>query len=144
MKVKNSAIWQAGLIGAVLATVLNLVVLAIGSAAGVSFLATTMGQAVNVLAVVVTSLLAMVAGTALAVLLNRWGRLRVAQVVGGVVAVVSTGAIFTAGFDASAALLLAVMHLLTGAVYVGALQRARGVTSTGSGQAEAATEAARS
>ncbi len=128
MKVDARSIWVAGAFGTVIALAANLAVYLVGAVAGVSFVSTagsTAGQTINAVPITVMTVLWMLIGIGFAVLLNRWGRLRTAQIVGAVFAVLSIGLLLPAGFDAGSAMLLAVMHLVTGAVFVLALERAR-------------------
>jgi hypothetical protein len=127
MKVDARSIWAAGGFATVVALAANLVVYLVGRLAGVGFVATTgalAGQPITAVQVTIMSVLPTIVGIAFAVLLNRWGRLRTAQIVGAAFAVLSVGLIIPAGFDAASAIFLGVLHLLTGAVYVLGLQRA--------------------
>ncbi len=121
-------LWRAGLVAALGAAVANLVVYLIGRAAGVGFSLEMGGSVTQVGAaqVLLLSIVSIVVGTALAALLARRGadRLRWAQAVGAAVAVLSAVGPLSAAAGATG-ILLAAMHLITGASYVLALQAVR-------------------
>jgi len=136
-------IWRAGLVGAAAAAMVNLLVLVIGRLAGVDFSLVTNGgpTQVSVTAVLLMTLVTFALGTALAVLLARGGahRLRWAQLAGAAFAVLTAGAPLSFTGGSTTGVLLALMHLVTGASYVLALQavRSRAATTAGSPSATA-------
>lgn len=134
-------IWQAGLIGAAAAAVVNLLVLAIGRLAGVDFTLALNGSPtqVGLAAVLLITLTTSLLGTLLAVLLARGGahRLRWAQLAGSAIAVLSAVGPLSITSGSTAGALLAVMHLVTGASYVLAVQAVRSSAATEGGQLQA-------
>ena len=114
---------RAAAIGAVVAAVANVAIWAVGRAADVSFLVTPVGSAtateIGVGMVVATTLVAFAAGMGLFALAarrsGRWARAVVGT--GVVVAVVSAAGPLSTAADTSTGVLLAAMHLLTGAVF---------------------------
>lgn len=125
-------IWQAGLAAALVAAVANLVVYLIGRAADVEFTLTPGGSVtqIGVVHVLLMSIVSVLLGTMLAVVLARGGvhRLRWAQAAGAAIAVLSAIAPLSGGWPAG--VLLASMHLITGASYVLALQAVRRRSAT--------------
>lgn len=122
-------IWRAGVAGAVVAAAVNLVIFTIGRLADVDFTLVLNGSTsqVGAATVLLLSFGSVLAGTVLAALLARGGahRLRWAQLAGAAIAVLTAvGPLSITGGTASG-VLLASMHLVTGAVYVLALQLAR-------------------
>jgi hypothetical protein len=118
-------------IGAVAATAANAAVWAAGRAADVSFLVTPFGGTattqVGIVAIVLTTFIAFAAGTGLFALAarrsDRWARAVLAA--GVLFAIVSTGGPLSTAEDTSTGLLLAAMHLLTGAAFAVTASRAR-------------------
>jgi hypothetical protein len=129
-----------GAIGAALATAVNVAIYGIGRAAGIAYVVTATSR-VRVPDVVILSLVSFAVGlaaAAVAVRIDRRG-LRVLQVVGAVLAVVSTWGDFSIDGTRSATLTLALMHLVVGIAYVATLEvvRSRAQRSTPSSLAEA-------
>jgi hypothetical protein len=110
-------------IGAVAATAANAAVWAAGRAAEVGFLVIPVGGTattqVGIVAIVLTTLVTFAAGTGMFALAarrsDRWARAVLAA--GVLFAVVSTAGPLSTAEDASTGLLLAAMHLLTGAAF---------------------------
>lgn len=121
--------WQAVLGGAVIATVVNLIVLFIGDAAGASLVLELNGKPDEVGAgdVIFMSIAALVLGVTAAVLLARWKPvfLRVGQVVGGAGAVITAIGPLTQETDGGTAATLATMHMLVGIAAVAVLEAIR-------------------
>lgn len=121
--------WQAIGIGAVAATVINLVVLAIGNAAGASFVYVDAGATGQVTAgsVIMSSTLPLIIGTGLAAVIARWwpGVIRVAQVVGAGLALVTIAGVLTMQTDGGTQVALSVMHFVIAPVVVGVLEAGR-------------------
>jgi hypothetical protein len=110
---------------AVAAIVVNELVMLVGRAAGASFVLDDRGTPHVVTAVdVVVATWPMVVGTALGILLARWRTwfLRVAQVVGGGLALLSVAGPLLAVTDSGTRLALAFMHVVVGAAAVLALE----------------------
>lgn len=125
----TASAWRAGMLTAVLAVVLALVVLGVALLAGADMKVQPSGgresMAVGVVPVVVTVLLAVTLGTALLAVLSRrgakwWRTLAVAGLVIGVVSVVIP---LTATADVGTKLALAAMHVVAGAVWYVVLTR---------------------
>jgi hypothetical protein len=118
-----------GAAGAVAATVANAVIFGLGRAAGVDYLVKrgADGMSVHITDVASLSLMAFAVGLIAAAVSVRWGRpsLRSLQVLGAVLAVVSTYSDFTIEGAASATVTLAVMHLVVGVAYIASLQSVR-------------------
>jgi hypothetical protein len=124
-----------GGIGAAATALTNAVIFGVGRAAGVEYVITTTSkgaQSVHLADVSSLSLISFAIGVAAAVVATWWKRpsLRALQVVGGIVAVVSTYGDFTIDGRAAATALLASMHIVAGAVYIASLQIVRSSTST--------------
>lgn len=121
--------WQAIAAGAVAATVVNLVILLIGWAAGASFVVLDAGKPHEVTAwsVVSASVFPLILGTGLAALLARWwpGFLRVAQVIGGALALLTVAGPMMSDTDGATRLALAMMHVVLGAAVVASLELMR-------------------
>lgn len=128
---RSRSLRREAAIGAVAATAANVAVWAAGRAADVSFLVTPVGAKaptqVGIVLVVLTTLVAFAVGTGLFALAarrsDRWARAVVAT--GVLVAVVSAGGPLSTAEDTSTGVLLAAMHLLTGAAFAITASRAR-------------------
>jgi hypothetical protein len=119
-----------GAAGAVTATVVNSVIYAAGRAADVAYLVqvTSSGpQSVQLKDVVSLSLMSFAVGIIAAAVATKLRRpsLRTMQIIGAVLAVVSTWGDFTIEGDVAAKATLAVMHLVVGAAYIAVLQVVR-------------------
>jgi Family of unknown function (DUF6069) len=128
---RSRSLRREAAIGAVAATAANVAVWAAGRAADVSFLVTPLaGEAatqVGIVPVVLTTLIAFAVGMGLFALAARRSdrRARAVLAAGVLVAVVSTGGPLSAAEDTSTGMLLAAMHLLTGAAFAITASRAR-------------------
>jgi hypothetical protein len=128
---RSGSLRHEAAIGAVAATAANVAVWAAGRAADVSFLVTPLADKaatpIGIVPVVLTTLITFAVGTGLFVLAarrsDRWARTILAA--GVLVAVVSTGGPLSAAEDTSTGVLLAAMHLLTGAAFAITASRAR-------------------
>jgi hypothetical protein len=113
-------------IGALVATVANVAVWVGGRAADVGFLVSPLVgppvMQVGVVSVVLTTLLAFAAGWAVLLLAARRSRrwVRVVMAAAAVVAVVSTAGPLSTALDTATGVLLATMHLITGAAFLAA------------------------
>jgi hypothetical protein len=129
----SSGLFVVGAAGAAVATTVNVAIYGIGRAAGVAYVVSATSR-VRVPDVVLLSLGAFAVGLIAAAFAIRWGRrgLRALQVVGAVLAVVSTWGDFSIDGTASATATLALMHLVVGVAYVASLEivRSRGQWST--------------
>ncbi len=118
--------WQAIAAAAVVATIVNLLILLIGRAAGASFeLVDGAGlHAVTAVGVITSSAVPLVIGTLLATLLGLWrpGFIRAAQVVGGGLALLSVAGPMMADTDTGTQLALAAMHVIVGVAVVLSLE----------------------
>jgi hypothetical protein len=134
MKASTRSILGAGLVGAAVAGVLSLVVFALAKAGDVSFGFVQFGRQAEVGygMVALNAIGAVVIGAALAALLGT-RRLRLMQIVGAAVAVLSTVGPLSLTGAASGKAVLVALHLLTGLVFVAALEvaRRRSVTDVG-------------
>ncbi|MGH3903041.1 MAG: DUF6069 family protein [Pseudonocardiaceae bacterium] len=114
--------WQAIAAAAVAATVVNLLILLIGRAAGASFEYVDGAglHAVTVSGVITSSAVPLVIGTVLATLLGLWwpGFIRVAQVVGGGLALLTVAGPMMADTGTGTQLALAAMHVIVGVAVV--------------------------
>ena len=121
--------WQASAAGAVAAAVGNLVIFLIGLAAGASFVVMDRGELHQVTAgeVIVATVPPLVVGTVLAALLARWwpGVLRLAQVIGGTLALLTAAGPIMADTDGGTRLALALMHVVLGVAVVLSLEALR-------------------
>ncbi|MFA3878629.1 DUF6069 family protein [Streptomyces sp. MMCC 100] len=121
--------WQAVVGGAAIAAVVNLIVLFIGDAAGASLVLELNGKPDEIGAsdVIFMSVAAPVLGITAAVLLARWkpAFLRVGQIAGGAVAVLTAIGPLTQETDGQTAATLIAMHLIVGIVAVAALEAIR-------------------
>lgn len=127
--------WQAIVAAAAGATVVNLLILLIGRAAGASFelIDGAALHAVTVGGVITSSAVPLVIGTVLATLLGLWwpGFLRLAQVVGGGLALASVAGPLMADTDTATRLALAAMHVVVGVAVVLSLEAIRRRARTG-------------
>ena len=114
--------WQAIATAAVAVTVVNRLILLIGRAAGASFEYVDGGAVhqVTVGGVITSSTVPLVIGTLLATLLGLWWPvfIRVAQVVGGGLALLTVAGPLMADTDTGTQLALAAMHVLVGVAVV--------------------------
>jgi len=144
MKASTKTILGTGLAGAVVAGVLSLVVFALAKAAGVSFEVTQFGQEseVSYAMAALNAAVAVLIGTVLTALLGA-RRLRLMQIIGAVIAVLSIASPLSAAEEASGKVVLAALHLLTGLVFVAALEVARRrIVATGDAAAASDQEVA--
>ncbi len=121
--------WQAIAGGAMTAALCNLVILFIGRATGASFAYLDRGALHEVTAwgVIVAAVLPLVAGTGLAALLARWwfGVIRLAQVIGGGLALLTVAGPVIADTDGATRLALALMHVVVAMAVVVTLEAIR-------------------
>ncbi|WP_017615910.1 DUF6069 family protein [Nocardiopsis salina] len=122
--------WQAVLFGAGAATVLNLLVWGAAQASGATLALVEPGEPDYVIqagSVVSSSIAPMVLGIVLASVIARWwtGVLRLAQVLGALMAVGTLWSVFAYGADAATITSLTLMHLISGTVVVLALEGLR-------------------
>lgn len=121
--------WQAIAAGAATAAVANLAILLIGWAAGASFVVMDAGNPHEVTArsVVVAGVVPLVLGTGLAALLARWwpGAIRVAQVIGGALALLTVAGPVMSDTDGATRFALAMMHVVLGVAVVVTLESMR-------------------
>ncbi|MFI6171266.1 DUF6069 family protein [Nocardia sp. NPDC051052] len=113
----------------VVAVAVNLVVWLLGEAAGGSFEVVDKGvtTAVGAGGVIVSSGVPLLIGMTLAALVSYFwaGALRVAQIVGAVLAIATIGLTVAAPFDAATTVALSVMHLVLAPVLVAGLEAMR-------------------
>lgn len=124
---KRDSVWRRGLGATAVAASVNTGIYLAGMAADVPFLVRFAPDApfqeVSLGHVIFSSILSLGIGSALAVLLVRWGRgLTRLQVLGGLVAVLSVGAPLSAGTTTDTQLVLASMHIVAGGVFILGLQ----------------------
>jgi hypothetical protein len=118
-------------IGALAATVANVALWLGGRAADVDFRVSPLVgppvMQVGVVSVVLTTLLAFAAGWAVLTLAARRSRqlVRVVMAAAAVIAVVSTAGPLSTALDTATGVLLAAMHLITGAAFLAAAARVR-------------------
>ena len=118
-------------IGALAATVANVALWVGGRAADVGFLVSPLFgppvMHVEVVSVVLTTLLAFAAGWAVLTLAARRSRqlVRVVMAAAAVIAVVSTAGPLSTSLDTATGVLLAAMHLITGAAFLAAAATVR-------------------
>lgn len=121
--------WQASASGAVAATVANLLIFLIGLAAGASFVMVDRGNLHEITAggIIVATVPPLVVGAVLAALLARWlpGVIRLAQVIGGALALLTAAGPLTADTDGETRLALALMHVVVGVAVVLSLEALR-------------------
>jgi hypothetical protein len=126
----RSTRWVAA-IGALVATVANVALWVGGRAADVGFLVSPLVgppvMQVGVVSVVLTTLLAFAAGWAVLTLAARRSRqlVRVVMAAAAVIAVVSTAGPLSTALDTATGVLLAAMHLITGAAFLAAAATVR-------------------
>ncbi|MDV6012491.1 hypothetical protein F8178_08385 [Haloechinothrix sp. LS1_15] len=114
--------WQAILGGVAIAVLANLGVLAIGLAAGASFVYVDEGttNTVSEVDVILSSAIPLTAGTLLAALVARWWPvvLRLAQIVGAGLALATIAGALAAETDSGTRIALAAMHVVIAVVVV--------------------------
>jgi hypothetical protein len=119
--VQSRSLLQGSAAGATAATLVNAALWTGGRAVGVSFMVSSafMTQ-VGIVAVVLTTLLAFAVGSGLLALAARRSRrwVRAVLIAAALVAVVSAGAPMSAAQDTATGVLLATMHLVTGAAFL--------------------------
>lgn len=121
--------WRAIGIGAIVATVANLLVLAVASAAGASLTyidAGATGQ-VDATSVILSSAVPLIVGVALAAVIARWWRgvIRLAQVLGAGLALGTIPPLLSMDTDGGTQAALAVMHLIMAPIVVAVLEAGR-------------------
>ncbi|MGP3683377.1 DUF6069 family protein [Streptomyces sp. IBSNAI002] len=118
--------WKALVTGAVGAVVVNLIVLAVAKLAGASLIVVDSGQEhpITVGGVISASVIPLVVGMGAALLLAQWKPvfLRIAQYVGGGLALLSVAGPLSSSADGGTVAALALMHLTLGVAVVAALQ----------------------
>jgi len=121
--------WQAIVAGAVAATAANLVIFFIGLAAGGSFTFLDRGalHEINAWGVIMATVPPLVVGTGLAALLARWwfGVLRLAQIIGGGLALLTAAGPLMTDADGATRLSLALMHVTLAVAVVVTLEAIR-------------------
>ena len=121
--------WQASLFGAVTATVINLAIWGVAALGGAALALLDDGgnYPIELGSVVFSSAVPMVLGIVLAAVIAHWwtGVIRVAQVVGALLAVGTLWSVFAYSIDAGTTVALTAMHLVSGAVVVLALEGLR-------------------
>jgi Family of unknown function (DUF6069) len=119
--VRSRSLLQGLAVGAAAATLINAALWAGGRAADVSFAVSSpfMTQ-VGIVSIVLTTLLAFAVGSGLLALAVRRSRrwVRAVLIAAAVFAVVSAGAPLSAAHDTATGVLLATMHLVTGAAFL--------------------------
>ena len=114
---------------AAVAVVLNLIVWAIGAAAGGSFIMTDQGKASSVApgGVIMMSAVPLLIGLTVAVLVSyKWtGVLRIAAVVGSVLSLATIALTVSTDFDTASTIALSVMHVVLVPIMVIALEGVR-------------------
>ncbi|MGQ0717257.1 MAG: DUF6069 family protein [Pseudonocardiales bacterium] len=127
--------WQAIAAGAVAAAVVNLVIFFIGGAAGASFAFLDRGTLHEITAwgVITATVPPLVIGTGLATLLARWwfGVIRLAQVIGGGLALLTVAGPLMTDADGATRLTLALMHVVLAVAVVVTLEAIRRRTKAG-------------
>jgi hypothetical protein len=124
----DSSIWRTGLVAAAVAAAVNLALFVVGRATDVSFAVPAFQpdagrMRISAIQVVVTSIAPLLVGTAIAAFAAARGRLRAAQIAGGLFALVSLGAPLSLEAATATKLSLAMMHVIVGTAFVLALQR---------------------
>lgn len=126
--------WQAITAGAVAAAVGNLVIFFVGGAAGASFAFLDRGtlHEIGTWEVVTSTVPPLVAGTGLATLLARWWprMIRLAQVIGGGLALLTVAGPLTTDADGATRVALALMHVVVAVAVVVTLEAIRRRTKT--------------
>lgn len=121
--------WQASAAGAVAATVVNLVILYLGRAAGASFVVVDGANLheVATTGVIIATVPPLVVGTVLAALLAQWRLwvIRLAQVVGAGLALLTVAGPLMADTDGGTRLALALMHVVLAVAVVLSLAAVR-------------------
>ncbi|MFD4870196.1 DUF6069 family protein [Streptomyces sp. NPDC058412] len=118
--------WKALATGAAGAAVVNLIVLAVAKLAGASLVVVDGGEehAITVGGVIGASVVPLLIGTGAALLLALWKPvfLRIAQFVGGGLALLSVAGPLPSGADGGTVVALALMHITLGVAVVAALE----------------------
>ncbi|MGX1885724.1 DUF6069 family protein [Streptomyces sp. NPDC055287] len=118
--------WKALVTGAVCAVVVNLIVLAVAKLADASLIIVNSGEEHPIAAVGVigASAVPLVVGTGAALLLSLWKPvfLRIAQYVGGGLALLSVAGPLSSGADGGTVAALALMHITLGVTVVTTLE----------------------
>ena len=121
--------WRASGLAVVAAVAVNLLILAIGTAADASFVVVDNGDPADVTAplIVAATVVPLVAGFLVAALLarRRPGWVRPLALVAAAFAVLSVAGPIAADTDGGTVAALAVMHLVVGAAFVGGTEAAR-------------------
>lgn len=121
--------WQAIAAGAVAAAAVNLVIFFIGGAAGASFSFLDRGTLHEITAwgVITATVPPLVVGTGLATLLARWWSwvIRLAQVIGGGIALLTAAGPLMTDADGATRLTLALMHVVLAVAVVITLEAIR-------------------
>ncbi|MGH3941791.1 MAG: DUF6069 family protein [Pseudonocardiaceae bacterium] len=130
--------WQASAVGAGAATVVNLLILLIGWAAGASFVVLdgTNVHEVGATGVIIATAPPLVGGIALAALLAHWWSwiIRLAQVIGGGFALLTVAGPVMADTDGGTQLALALMHIVLAVAVVLSLEAVRHRIKAGHGE----------
>ncbi|MER6200913.1 DUF6069 family protein [Streptomyces sp. NPDC001586] len=118
--------WKALATGAAGAAVVNLIVLAVAKLAGASLVVVDGGEehAITVGGVIGASVVPLLIGTGAALLLALWKPvfLRIAQFVGGGLALLSVAGPLSSGADGGTVAALSLMHITLGVAVVAALE----------------------
>jgi hypothetical protein len=126
---RRPAWWQAALLAAAAAVVVDLAILALGTAADATFVIDDNGKPHEVVAgdVVFSSAVPLLVAIAVVAAIARWWApvVRVAQVVGGGLALFSALGPLSADTDGGTALALALMHVVVGVALVAGLEAIR-------------------
>lgn len=126
---KGLSWWQAIAAGAVAAAVVNLVIFFLGGAAGASFAFLDRGtlHEISAWAVLIATVPPLVIGTGLATLLARWRSwvIRLAQVIGGGLALLTVAGPLTTDADGATVFALALMHVVLAVAVVATLEAIR-------------------
>jgi Family of unknown function (DUF6069) len=118
---QSRSLLRGSAVGAAAATLINAALWAGGRAADVSFaVSSAFMTQVGIVSIVLTTLLAFAVGSGLLALAARRSRrwVRAVLIAAGVFAVVSAGAPLSAAQDTATGMLLAAMHLVTGAAFL--------------------------
>jgi len=127
----RSPLWRSGLVATGIAAATNLAIYLAGRAGGVDFVGRLSPDAdlTEVVAghVLVTTIIPLLLGTAVAVLIRRRGHgLGLVRLAGAAVAVLSLAGPISLDADPGTKVLLAAMHLVAGAAFVAILRPGRG------------------